>query len=99
MLFAVCPTSLEFFDRAQAAFEVGRQVSGPVTLRIEVDEVEEAVAHLQDVGFEKLADARRTPWNQYCLRMQAPDGMQLTLFELAPEEEVDRRAARALLPN
>ena len=26
-------------------------------------------------------------------------GMQLTLFELAPEEEEARRAARALLPN
>lgn len=103
VLFAVCPTSLEFFDRAQAAFcdehEVGRQVSGPVTLRIEVDDVEESVRLLQEAGFEQLAEARRTPWGQFCLRMQTPDRMQMTLFELAPEEEAERRVARALLPN
>lgn len=103
VLFAVCPTSLEFFDRAQAAFadehEVGRQVSGPVTLRIEVDDAEAAVGPLVAAGFEQVAEPRRTPWGQWCLRLQAPDGMQLTLFELDPVEDAERRAARALLPN
>ena len=105
LLLAVCPASLEFFDRAQWALmdksEVGRQVSGPVTLRVEFDDVKQAAEALKKVGFEQLADARRTPWNQFCLRMTAPEpkGMQLTLFELAPEEDAARRAARALLPN
>jgi catechol 2,3-dioxygenase-like lactoylglutathione lyase family enzyme len=105
VLFAVCPTSLEFFDRAQAALmdksEVGRPVSGPVALRVEFDDIEQAAGELKQHGFAQLAEARRTPWNQHCLRMQAtePQGMQLTLFELAPEEEEARRAARALLPK
>lgn len=105
MLLAVCPTSLEFFDRRQAALvdqaEVGRQVSGPVTLRVEFDDIKQAADELQKFGFTQLSDARRTPWNQNCLRMEAPEpaNMQLTLFELAPEEEDARRKARALLPN
>jgi catechol 2,3-dioxygenase-like lactoylglutathione lyase family enzyme len=105
LLLAVCPTSLEFFDRSQAALvdksEVGRQVSGPVALRVEFDDVEQAAQALKEFGFKQLADARRTPWNQFCVRMEAPEpkGMQLTLFELAPEEEEARRKARALLPN
>jgi catechol 2,3-dioxygenase-like lactoylglutathione lyase family enzyme len=105
MLFAVCPAALEFFDRRQVALidrsEVGQTKSGPVTLRVEFDDVNEAAGMLKASGFAQLADARRTPWNQICLRMEAPEpaGMQLTLFELAPEEREARQKARALLPK
>jgi catechol 2,3-dioxygenase-like lactoylglutathione lyase family enzyme len=104
ILFAVCPASLEFFDRAQAAFadqhEVGRPISGPVTLRIEVESsIEETMPLLLEAGWVQVADARRTPWNQRVLRMQAPDGLQLTLFEMDPTEEAERWRARSLLPN
>lgn len=103
VLFAVCPASIEILDRAQLDFldqaEVGRKISGPVALRFEVEDLEGAAAEACQAGATKVADAVLTPWNQHCLRLQAPDGMQLTLFTLDPEEEAARISARALLPN
>jgi catechol 2,3-dioxygenase-like lactoylglutathione lyase family enzyme len=105
MLFAVCPASLEFFDRRQVELidrsEVGRRASGPVTLRVEFDNVEQGAQILAQAGFTREGTARKTPWNQICLRMEAPEppGLQVTVFELAPEEREARQKARSLLPK
>jgi catechol 2,3-dioxygenase-like lactoylglutathione lyase family enzyme len=76
--------TLELLDAAQAALvdeiEVGRRVAGTVRLALEVDDSEAVAERLVRAGAEQLADAVVTPWRDRNVRLQAPDGMQLTLF-------------------
>lgn len=77
--------TLELIDQAQAAtidrIEVGERVSGPVRLALEVANVEEMGRALHEAGANALHEPVHTPWGDFNLRMQAPDGMQLTLFQ------------------
>src|SRR6266513_2099374 len=61
--------TLELFDHAQAEavdeIEAGRRVSGTV---------------LVAAGAERVAEPVIAPWGDRNARVQAPDGMQLTLF-------------------
>jgi catechol 2,3-dioxygenase-like lactoylglutathione lyase family enzyme len=76
--------TLELFDEAQAAkvdaIEAGRRVSGPVRLALEVADSEETARRLVAAGAEEVAPPVTTPWGDRNARVQAPDGMQLTLF-------------------
>jgi lactoylglutathione lyase len=76
--------TLELFDRAQAekvdAIEAGRRVSGVVRLALEVADSEETARLLIAAGAEEVAPPVLTPWGDRNARVQAPDGMQLTLF-------------------
>ena len=76
--------TLELVDERQAAaidrIEVGSRVAGPVRIAFEVAESGAAAARLVAAGGEQLADPVVTPWNDRNVRVQAPDGMQLTLF-------------------
>jgi lactoylglutathione lyase len=75
---------LELFDQAQAekvdAIEAGRRVSGVVRLALEVADSVEAAQRLVAAGGEEVAPPVITPWGDRNARVQAPDGMQLTLF-------------------
>ena len=77
--------TLELIDADQAAYidqvEVGRRVAGPIRVAFEVDDVDAAVGTLADAGAEIIAGPTRTPWNSRNARLQAPAGLQLTLFE------------------
>ena len=76
--------TLELFDRAQAesvdAIEAGRRVSGTVRLAVRVADSEDMAARLIAAGAERVAPPVLTPWGDRNARVQAPDGMQLTLF-------------------
>lgn len=76
--------TLELFDEAQAShvddLEVGRRVSGPVRLSLEVADSDEIGRRLVDAGAQQVAPVVTTPWGDRNARVQAPDGMQLTLF-------------------
>ncbi|MGH3431579.1 MAG: VOC family protein [Thermocrispum sp.] len=76
--------TLELVDRNQAAFidsvEVGRRVSGPVRLALEVPDSASAVAELARAGATVVAEPRTTPWGDRNTRLADPEGMQLTLF-------------------
>ena len=76
--------TLELVSRDQAdlidATEVGRRVSGPVRLALEVDDSVETAERLVAGGAERVAEPVVTPWGHRNVRVQAPDGMQLTLF-------------------
>jgi len=80
--------TLEIADRAQAEFidrvEVGRRVAGHIRIAFEVDDSAATARALADAGAELLADATRTPWNTMNARLNAPAGLQLTLFSDAP---------------
>jgi uncharacterized glyoxalase superfamily protein PhnB len=76
--------TLELFDEVQAEtvdeIEAGRRISGKVRLALEVADSEETARRLVAGGAEQIAPPVSTPWGDRNARVQAPDGMQLTLF-------------------
>ena len=76
--------TLEIADPAQAAFidrvEVGRRVAGHIRVAFEVADSRETARRLTASGATLLADATPTPWQTLNARLEAPAGLQLTLF-------------------
>jgi catechol 2,3-dioxygenase-like lactoylglutathione lyase family enzyme len=76
--------TLELFDETQAEtvdkIEAGRRVSGTVRLALEVSDSDSTARRLVAAGAEEVAPPVSTPWGDRNARVQAPDGMQLTLF-------------------
>ena len=76
--------TLELFDAAQAesvdAIEAGRRVSGPVRFALQVEDSGDMAERLVAAGAERAAPPVITPWGDRNARVQAPDGMQVTLF-------------------
>jgi len=76
--------TLELFDNAQAesvdAIEAGRRVSGTVRFALRVEDSGDMADRLVAAGAERVAPPVITPWGDRNARVQAPDGMQLTLF-------------------
>ncbi len=77
--------TLEILDRADSQYtdlvEAGRPVSGPVRLALEVSDLARTSASLYDHGARIVGDPVITSWGSPSQRLQAPDGMQLTLFQ------------------
>ncbi|MDQ1324123.1 MAG: hypothetical protein QG587_1459 [Chloroflexota bacterium] len=72
----------EHIDR----LEVGRRVAGHIRVAFEVPDAGEATDRLVDGGATLLAAPVETPWGSLNSRLEAPAGLQLTLFqELVPE--------------
>jgi Zn-dependent alcohol dehydrogenases len=78
------PRDARVFDEAQAAkvdaIEAGHRVSGTVRLALEVPDSEETARRLVAAGAVEVAPPVTAPWGDRNARVQAPDGMQLTLF-------------------
>jgi catechol 2,3-dioxygenase-like lactoylglutathione lyase family enzyme len=76
--------TLELLEEGHAAevdeIEVGRRVAGPVRLALEVDDSPGTADRLVGAGAEHVGGPVETPWRHRNVRVQAPDGMQLTLF-------------------
>jgi lactoylglutathione lyase len=76
--------TLELIDEEQASaidrIEVGRRVAGPVRVAFQVGDSAAAAARLLAAGAELIAGPTLTPWNDSNVRLNAPDGTQLTLF-------------------
>jgi methylmalonyl-CoA/ethylmalonyl-CoA epimerase len=89
VLLAAGRATLELLDRTQAEgvdrIEAGRRVSGPVRLALEVADSESTALRLIEAGAGEVAPPVTTPWGDRNARVQAPDGMQLTLF--APDQQ------------
>ncbi|MEW9532929.1 VOC family protein [Microbispora sp. NPDC049125] len=77
--------TLEIVDTRQAEFidqvEVGRRVAGHIRVAFEVEDSAGTTAELADAGATVIASPTRTPWNSLNSRLEAPGGLQLTLFE------------------
>jgi methylmalonyl-CoA/ethylmalonyl-CoA epimerase len=75
---------LELLDEAQAetvdAAEAGRRVSGTVRFALRVADSEATARRLAEAGAVPVAPPVLTPWGDRNARLEAPDGMQLTLF-------------------
>jgi lactoylglutathione lyase len=76
--------TLEIADPAQAEFidrvEVGRRVAGHIRVAFEVADSAETARVLAANGATLIADATLTPWQDLNARLEAPGGLQLTLF-------------------
>lgn len=85
-IFAAGVATIEILDHRQAEFidevETGRRVSGPVRLALGVASVEGSAEVLQQNGAQASGGPVKTPWGDFNQRLQAPDGMQLTLFQI-----------------
>ncbi|MBQ0893788.1 VOC family protein [Micromonospora sp. U56] len=61
--------------------EVGRQVAPQIRVAFEVDDAPAATARLVAAGATEIAPPTVTPWHSLNSRLDAPAGLQLTLFE------------------
>lgn len=77
--------TLELSNRAQVDMidrvEVGRRVSPRLRVAFEVDDAAAATRELVDGGAELIAPPTRTPWDSLNSRLDAPAGLQITLFQ------------------
>lgn len=68
------------------AVEVGRRVAGHIRVAFEVPDAVEATDRLTAAGATLIAPPTPTPWRSLNSRLEAPGGLQLTLFQNeAPE--------------
>ena len=87
VLLSAGRATLELVDEAHAAeidrIEVGHRVAGPVRVAFEVDDSDAVAKRLVEGGATLVGGPVTTPWNDRNVRLQAPDGMQLTLFTVS----------------
>ena len=79
--------TLEIFDEAQAeivdGLEAGKRVSGPIRFALQVPNLDAAIERFLAHGAVLVHEPVLTPWGDRNVRMQDPDGMQITLYEAA----------------
>lgn len=77
--------TLELFDERQAEvidqIEAGKRVSGPIRFALQVPDLEAAMERLLAHGATLVHPPVITPWGDYNVRLQDPDGLQVTLFQ------------------
>jgi predicted enzyme related to lactoylglutathione lyase len=82
--------TLELADPAHGAYvdrvEVGRRVAGHIRVALKVTAAERVTDRAVAAGATLLASPTETPWRSLNARLEAPAGLQLTLFEeMEPE--------------
>lgn len=77
--------TLEIFDERQAevidGLEAGKRVSGQVRFALQVADLKAAMERMLANGATLVHDPVLTPWGDLNVRLQDPDGMQITLFQ------------------
>src|SRR5215208_749693 len=77
--------TLELFDELQAEtidqLEAGQRISGQIRFALQVPDLKAAMERLLAHGATLVHPPIITPWGDYNVRLQDPDGMQITLFQ------------------
>ena len=77
--------TLEIFDEIQAQtidqIEAEQRISGQIRFALEVPDLKAAMERLLKHGATLVHPPIITPWGDYNVRLQDPDGMQITLFQ------------------
>jgi methylmalonyl-CoA/ethylmalonyl-CoA epimerase len=77
--------TLEIFDEKQAEvidqLEAEKRVSGEIRFALQVPDLKAAMERLLANGATLVHPPVMTPWGDYNVRLQDPDGMQITLFQ------------------
>lgn len=85
-IFSSGRATLEIFDPAHAEavdqLEVGQRVSGQIRFAFEVPDVRAALARALQYGATLVHKPILTPWNHLNARVQSPEGLQITLFQV-----------------
>lgn len=83
--------TLEIFDETQAhtidQIEAEQRVSGQVRFALQVPDLKAAVERLLAHGAKLVHPPVITPWGDYNVRLQDPNGMQITLFQKPEMDE------------
>lgn len=83
--------TLELFDEAQAqtidSLEAGKRISGRIRFALQVPDLKAAMERLLEHGAILVHEPVMTPWGDYNVRLQDPDGMQITLFQSTGRQE------------
>ena len=78
--------TLEIFDETQAStidqIEAGKRLSGQIRLALKVPDLKAAMESLLSKGAILVHPPVVTPWGDYNVRLQDPEGMQVTLFQV-----------------
>ena len=90
VLYDMGRATLEILDENSAAtvdqIEAGKRVSGQIRFALEVPDLEAALERALAKGAILVHEPIVTPWRHHNVRVQAPDGMQITLFQVLPPE-------------
>jgi methylmalonyl-CoA/ethylmalonyl-CoA epimerase len=85
MMLEMGRATLEIFDERQAevidGLEVGKRVSGQVRFALQVPNLKAAMDRMLANGATLVHEPVMTPWGDFNVRLQDPDGMQITLFQ------------------
>lgn len=77
---------VEILDREHAAYvdaiEAGTPVSGSIRFAFQVPDIHLAVENALKYGAKLVHEPIRTPWNNWNARIESPDGLQITLFQV-----------------
>jgi len=83
--------TLEIFDETQAQtidqIEAGQRISGQIRFALQVPDLNLAMEQLLAHGATLVHPPIITPWGDYNVRLQDPDGMQITLFQKPDNEQ------------
>jgi predicted enzyme related to lactoylglutathione lyase len=71
------PEQVDLIDRV----EVGRRVSPRLRVALEVTDAEATTRDLAAAGATVVAPPTRTPWGSLNARLEAPAGLQITVFQ------------------
>ena len=86
MILDMGKATLELFDEPHAAavdeIEAGARVSGPIRFALQVPDLQAALARVLAHGATLVHPPVVTPWGHHNVRVQDPDGMQITLFQV-----------------
>lgn len=84
--------TLELFDQAQAEtidqIEAGRRMGGQIRFALQVPDLNAAMERLLAHGATLIHEPVMTPWGDYKVRLQDPDGMQITLFQASNDVQL-----------
>jgi predicted enzyme related to lactoylglutathione lyase len=79
--------TFELFDEKRAQtidqIETGRRTSGQIRFAMEVPDLEAALERTLAHGATEVHPPVITPWGDRSVRIQDPEGMQITLFQSA----------------
>jgi methylmalonyl-CoA/ethylmalonyl-CoA epimerase len=78
--------TMEILDEAHSAkvdeIEAGRRVSGQIRFAIQVPDLQAALDRVLAKGAKLVHPSVVTPWRHHNVRVEDPDGLQVTLFQI-----------------
>jgi catechol 2,3-dioxygenase-like lactoylglutathione lyase family enzyme len=85
-IFDMARATLEIFDEEHAEavdrIEAGKRTSGQIRFAFEVPDLQAAMERLLAHGATLVHEPIVTPWGHHNVRLQDPDGLQITLFQV-----------------